>query len=256
MAIQKQGWSLLDECVNLYIDRSEQSNHKYFKLWNIACSGCEQMGINFFYQIQTFKLPVNSNFTVNIPDNCIMWAKVGVGNSCSEIIPLNYNNKINLFADLQTNTIAQTQDNSLFNFYFANSGIFYNYWNGETFENLYGLPSGGPFVGSFKIDTANGLIVLNDFFQYPYCYLECIASPAEGTEIRVPIQFKEAMIAFLGWQDNYYKGSTSHMQRGDKESLKHNFYNERRLARAAYKPLYLEEAYEWNLRNQRLTVKA
>lgn len=256
MAIQKHGWVTLEECINLYIDRSEQSNHKYFKLWNIGCSGCEQLGINFFYQVQTVKLPINSNFTVNLPDNYIKWAKVGVGNSHSEIIPLDYNNKLNLFADLQTNRIAQTEDNSLFNFYFGNSGIFYNYWNGDTFETLYGLPSGGPFVGSFKIDNSNGLIVLNDFFQYPYVFLEMIAAPKEGATIRLPIQFKEAMVAFLGWQDNYWKGSTSHMQRGDKESFRHNFYNERRLARAAYKPFEQEEAYEWNLKNQRATVKA
>lgn len=256
MAIQKQGWSTLEECINLYIDRSEQSNHKYFKLWNIGSSLLEKMGINFFYQVQSIKLPINSNFTVNLPDNYIQWCKVGVLNGCGEIIPLDYNNKLTLFADLQTNRLAQTQDNSLFNFYFANSGIFYNYWNGETFENLYGLPSGGPFVGSFRIDNTNGLIVLNDFFQYSYCVLEYLAAPAEGTELRLPVQFKEAMVAGLGWQDNYFKPSSSHMQRGDKESLKHNFYNELRLAKAQYKPWSLEESYEWNLKNQRETVKA
>jgi hypothetical protein len=43
---------------------------------------------------------------------------------------------------------------------------------------------------------------------------------------------------------------------GDKEQRRRNFYNERRLANARYKPLYLSEAYEWNLTNQRLTTKA
>lgn len=256
MAIQKQGWSTLEEAVNLYIDRSEQSNHKYFKLWNIGVSLLEKMGINFFYQVQTVKLPVNSNFTVNIPDNFIQWCKVGVLNEIGEIIPLDYNNKLTQFADLQPDRLAKTQDNSLFNFFFANSFIFYNYWNGESFENLYGLPSGGPFVGSFKIDSTNGLIVLNDFFHYNYVVLEYLAAPAEGSELRLPVQFKEAMIAGLGWQDSYFKPSTSHMARGDKESLKHNFYNELRLAKAQYKPLSLEEAYEQNLKMQRLTVKA
>jgi len=256
MAIQKQGWVTVETCVNEYLDRSEQSNHKYFKLWNIAFSGMQKMGINFFYQIQTFKLPINSNFTVNRPDNYLKWCKVGVGNAIGEIIPLDYNNKLNLFADLQTNRLSQTQDNSLFNFYFANSGIFYNYWNGDTFETLYGLPSGGPFIGSFKMDETNNLIVLNDFFQYPYCFLECLTSPKEGSEYRVPVDFEEAMIAFMGWQDNFFKPSTSHMQGGDKERLKHNFYNELRLAKANYKPFQLEEAYEWNLKNQRLTIKA
>lgn len=256
MAIQKQGWSTLEESINLYLDRSEQSNHKYYKLWNIGCSGLEKMGINFFYQVQTIKLPINSNFTVNLPDNYIQWCKVGVFNSIGEIIPLDYNNKLTLFADLQTNRLAQTDDNSLFNFYFANSFIFYNYWNGESFENLYGLPSGGPFVGNFKIDTQNGLIVLNDHFHYPYVCLEYLAAPAEGTVLRLPVQFKEAMVAFLGWQDNFFKPSTSHMGGNDKQRLMHNFYNELRLAKAQYKPFSLEEAYEQNLKMQRLTVKA
>ena len=33
------------------------------------------------------------------------------------------------------------------------------------------------------------------------------------------------------------------------------FYNQRRIANAQFKPLYLNEAYEWNLLNQRMTVK-
>ena len=256
MAIQKQGWISLEVVINQYLDRSEQSNHKYFKIWNIAFAGMQKMGLNFFYQIQSVKLPINSNFTVNLPDNYLNWCKVGVLNSVGEIIPLDYNNKLTLFADLQTNRISQTQDDSLFNFFFANSFIFYNYWNGESFENLYGLPSGGPFVGSFRIDTTNGLIVLNDYFRYSYVMLEYLASPKEGAEYRIPVQFEEALIAFMGWQDSYYKPSTSHMQRGDKESLKHNFYNELRLAKAQYKPWSLEESYEWHLKNMRLTVKA
>lgn len=255
MAIQKQGWITIETCINEYLDRSEQSNHKYFKLWNIAFAGMQKMGINFFYQIQSVKLPINSNFTVNLPDNYLNWCKVGVLNQNSEIIPLDYNSKLTLFADLQPNRLQQTEGNSLFSYYFGNSNIFYNYWNGDTFDNLYGIPSGGPFVGGFKIDQTNGLIVLNDHFFYNYVVLEYLAAPKEGTEYRVPVQFEEAMIAYMGWQDNFYKGSTSHMQGGDKERLKRNFYNELRLAKAQYRPFSLEEAYEWGLKNMRLVVK-
>jgi hypothetical protein len=106
------------------------------------------------------------------------------------------------------------------------------------------------------MDETNGLIVLNDFFQYPYCFLECLVSPKEGSEYRIPVDFEEALIAFMGWQDTFYKGATSHFSGNDKDRLKHNFYNELRLAKANYKPLYLEIAYEWSLKNQRMTVKA
>ena len=33
------------------------------------------------------------------------------------------------------------------------------------------------------------------------------------------------------------------------------FYNQRRLANARFKPLYLNEAYDWQLEAQRMTVK-
>jgi spore coat polysaccharide biosynthesis protein SpsF (cytidylyltransferase family) len=46
------------------------------------------------------------------------------------------------------------------------------------------------------------------------------------------------------------------MNMADKQYREKVFWNERRNARARYKPTYLEEAYDWNLKNQRMTVKA
>ena len=43
---------------------------------------------------------------------------------------------------------------------------------------------------------------------------------------------------------------------GDKRDRKQEFYNQRRLANAQFKPLYLMQAYEQNLDTQRMTVKA
>jgi hypothetical protein len=43
---------------------------------------------------------------------------------------------------------------------------------------------------------------------------------------------------------------------GDKRDRKQEFYNQRRIANAQFKPLYLMQAYELNLDNQRMTVKA
>jgi hypothetical protein len=42
---------------------------------------------------------------------------------------------------------------------------------------------------------------------------------------------------------------------GDKEQRKRQYHNERRVANARYRPVDLEAAYQWNLENQRLTVK-
>ena len=42
---------------------------------------------------------------------------------------------------------------------------------------------------------------------------------------------------------------------GDKRDRRADYYNERRLSIARYDAVNLSDLYEWNLRNQRITVK-
>jgi len=255
MAIQQQQWIRLDEAINDYIDRAELSIHKFSKLWHIAFDGMTQMGIDFFYTIRSVKLPVNANLTVNLPDDYMQYSKIGVLNSRGEIIPMAYNNKLTKYADLNPDRLAKTMDNTIVDLMLFNTPIWYNYWNGDSYTALYGLPSGAPFVGSFKIDNENGIILLSEHFGYEYVMLEYVASPAEGGIYYIPIQFKEAMIAFLAWKDIAYLPSGRRGNLGDKRDRKHEFYNERRLAQLRYRPIYLEEAFEWSMQSTRLVVK-
>jgi hypothetical protein len=251
-----QQWVDVQECISAYLDRSEQSIHKQFKCFHIAIDGMKTLGLDFFYTVKSLKLPVNANLTVNLPADYLNWCKVGVFNSGSEVIPLIYNSKLTFFADQLPTRKAQTEDSTLYNYYNLNSPIFYNYWTGFGIGNLYGVPSGSPFVGSFKIDNSAGIIVLSEDFYFPYLVLEYIASPKSDNGYYIPIQFKEALIAWITWQDIQSMPNTRRGTLGDKEQRRRNFYNERRLAIARYKPISLEDAYEWNLRNQRLVVKA
>lgn len=246
----------LDTIITDYLTESEQSNHKYFKLFHLAFRGMEQLGLDFFYQVKSLKLPVLANLTVPLPADFLSYQKVGVFNSVGEVIPLKYNDKLTTFADLLPNRLDVTVDNTLFDVYVAASPIFYNYWNGDVFVNLYGCPSGAPFVGGFKVDVSNGVILLGENFGYQYIVLEYVASPAATENYPVPVQFREALIAWLAWKDISNMGSKSHMSLGDKQIRRKEFYNERRLANARWNPIYLSEAYELNLDNQRMTVKA
>lgn len=256
MAASHQQWIDLDEAIYAYIDESEQSQHKYYKLWNLAFRAMTELGLDFFYTVRSVKLPINANLTVNLPANYLQYTKIGVFNDRSEIIPLSYNSNLTLFQDLQSTRQQNTEDPTLLDFYTSDSYIYYNFWNGNFFENLYGLPSGAPFVGGYRIDNENGLIVLSEDFAYPYLALEYIASPQEGQSYYVPIQFKEAIIAYLRWKDIISLPSSRRGNLGDKRDRRHEYYNERRLAIARYDPIDLQEAYDWNLRNQRLSVKA
>lgn len=249
-------WIKIDEVINSYLDRSEQSVHKFFKMWHICFDGMNQLGLDCFYSVKSVKLPINSNFTVNLPADYLEYCKVGILNSKGEVVPLSYNNKLTTYADLLPNRLEKTQDNSLWTWYNYNNLIFYNYWDGQIFTNLYGIPSGAPFVGNFKIDNANGVILLDEQFAFDYIVLEYISSPQQGGEYYIPIQFKEALMWFLAWHDISMLPNSRRGTLGDKEQRKKNYFNERRLAIARYKPIHLEEAYEWNLENQRLVVKA
>lgn len=251
-----QGMITIDEVINSYLNRSEQSNHKYFKCWHIAFEGMDQMGLDVFYRIRSQKLPVNSNLTVYLPSDYLQWSKIGVLNDKGEIIPMAQNDKLTTYADLNPNRLQKTQDNTLDNYLQFGNNIWYNYWNGDSFVTLYGLPSGAPFIGSFKIDLTNGVILLNESFPFTYLMVEYVASPQEGGVYYIPMQFREALMWFIAWQDIGMMPSTRRGNLGDKQYREKKHFNERRKAIAQYKPYRVEEAYEWALQNQRMCVKA
>jgi len=255
MSNTHQQYVSLDTVINLYLDRSEQSVHKYYKCWQLAFSGMEELGLDFFYQIKSVKLPVNANLTVSLPDDYLNYSKVGVLNSQGEIIPMGYNNKLTTFADLQPDRLEKTQDNTITDLIQFNTPIWYNYWNNGAFSSLYGLPSGSPFIGSFKVDNHNGVILLSENFGYEYIMLEYVASPKQGEEYYIPIQFKTALMWYIAYNDIAMLPNTRKGTLGDKEQRKRAYHNERRVANARYRPVDLHDAHQWSMEQQRLTVK-
>lgn len=245
----------LDSVINDYLGESEQSIHKYKKCFDISFRGFENMGIDFFYQIQTVKLPVSATFIVTVPANCLNVIKAGVLNGKGEVIPLYYNNKLTTYADLFPDRIARTQDNTVFNWNLpANGGWWYNYWANGTYTDLFGLPSGAPFVGSYKYDNVNGVILLNEDFEFSYLMVECLVSPQEGQEYYLPVFFREALIAWLWWKDkkaiNVKRGAV-----GINRDLKEEFSNARRNAMRQYSPFRIEEAYQASQEFTRMTIR-
>jgi hypothetical protein len=254
---QTRNYITIDSVINDYIDESEQSVHKYAKLYNIAVRGMEKLGLDFFYKIRTVKIPIDTtNYTAELPNDYISYTKIGVLNSVGEIIPLKFNNKMTYYADQQPDRLALTQDNTLATWYQSDLPLWFNYWDGYGFQNIYGLPSGSPFVGSFNIDDANGVVLLNQYFYYSYLMIEYLSSGNPDEPFRIPIQFREALLSFLAWRDIASMPSTRKGNLGDKRDRKQEFYNQRRIANAQFKPLYLMQAYEQNLDTQRMTVKA
>jgi hypothetical protein len=254
MSTQHQQWILLDECITDYMQEAEIGQHKYMKLWSLAFRCLTQLGLDFFYTVQSVKLPVNANLTVNLPPNYLNYTKIGVLNDVGEVIPLWFNSNLTTYADLSPNRLADTEDANLLANLNPSSGNFYNYWTGYGYATIYGVPSGAPFLGSFKIDNENGLILLEDGFSYSYLMVEYVASPPEDSEYRIPIQFKEAVIAYLAWK-NAKIGSSRYAWRIE-GNLKHEYHLERKAAIARWKPFIIEEAYQSSQAQSRLAIKS
>lgn len=251
---QRQPYIALDTIITDYLNESEQSNNKYFKLWHLAFRGFEELGIDFFYRVQSVKLPVNANYTVTLPADYLQWSKVGRLNDRGEIIPLNYNNNLTTYADLMPDRLAKTQDPTTIGVNWGQN-VWANWWNGGSYVSIYGVPSGEPFAGSFKVDTDNGVILLDEHYQLDYIMLEYVCSPQEGSEYYLPVQFREALIAWLAWRDIVNVPSSRKGNLGDKRDREHRFYNERKNAIARWKPSTILEKYQVSQEQSRLAVK-
>jgi hypothetical protein len=253
---QNLSYITLDSVVLDYINEAEYSNHKYFRLWHIAFRGLEDLGLDFFYQVKAVKLPINSNLTVQLPADYLNWTKCGVLNDRGEIIPLYYNDKLTTYADLQPERLTKTQDDTLFNPNDWGLNTWCNYWNGSIYTNIYGVPSGAPFVGNFKIDTNNGIILLDENFSYEYLMLEYVASPKAGEEYYLPVQFREALISWIRWIDAISTNVKTHVQNSSIGMRRKDYYNNRRLAIAKWKPIRQSEMYQASQEMTRLAVKS
>lgn len=245
----------LDSVVLDYLNEAEYSNNKYYRIWHIAYRGLENLGLDAFYQVKAVKLPINSNLTVQLPADFVQWSKVGVLNDIGEIIPLYYNDKLTTYADLLPERLSKTEDVSLFNLNEFGSTTWLNYWNGVSYTNIYGVPSGAPFVGSFKIDTTNGVILLNETFAYEYLMLEYVASPKEGEEYYLPVQFREALISWIRWKDAISVNVKTHVQNSSIGMRRKDFYNDRRNAIAQWKPVRQAEILQASQEMTRLAIK-
>jgi hypothetical protein len=251
-----QKWITLDSIIYDFISEAELSQSKYFKLFHLAYRILEDLGLDFFYQVKSVKLPINANKTVTLPADYLQYTKLGVLNGIGELVPLKYNEKLTTYKDISPNRIADTESSNFADFYSFSSPVFYNFWENGGYTNLYGVSYSGLYGGGFKIDDTNGVILLDSTFGYDGLVLEYTASPQEGQDYYVPVQFREAIIAWLAWKSVANVQSKSHMNLGDKQIRRHEYFEARRLAIRKYRPFYLDQAYLNSQDASRLVVKS
>jgi len=253
---QHQNWITLDSVIYDYINSAELSNNKYFKLFHLAFEFLEDVGLDFFYQIKSVKLPKNANNTVTLPPDFLQYTKFGILNGVGEIVPLKYNDKLTTFKDLSPDRLTNVTSENFVNFYSFSSPVFFNFWDGDSYANLYGVSYSGLYGGGFKVDQANGVILLDPNFGYNETVLEYVASPQEGQDYYIPMQFRSALKCWLAWQDIANMPTSRKGQLGDKRDRRHEYFEARRKGIAKYRPFYLDQAYINNQDSMRLVVKS
>lgn len=253
---QHAGWITLDSCIYDYISEAELSQNRYFKLFHAAFRCMEDLGLDFFYQIKSVEIPVNANNTVNLPPDYLQYTKLGVLNGNGELVPLKYNDKLTSFSATSPNRLANVDSGNFINYYSYSSPVFFNFWNGTSYYNLYGVNTTGIYGGGFKIDQANGVILLDPSFNWTGLILEYTASPQEGQDYYIPMAFREAVIAWLAWVDIRSLPASRKGNLGDKRDRRHEYFEARRRGMGKYKPFYLDQAYLTHLEEQKYVVKA
>ena len=256
MSQQHQGYIPIDQVVNDYILEAQKSVNDYYRLWQLAFRGMDDLGLYFFYYVKSSKLPVNANMTVTLPSDFLQWTKVGVLNPLGEVIPLWQNDKLSTFADIWPNRTTVTQDQTNLWIWGGWNNTWCNYWNGYAYVNVYGYPSGLPIAGSFKVDTVNGVILLNEDFKYDYVILEYLCSPKQGEDYYIPQAFREALIAWIRWRDIISIPVKSHMDNANVMIRRKDYFNERRIASSRWKPVRLEEMYQASQQQTRMAIKS
>lgn len=246
----RQGYINLQEPIHQYMDEAELSQHKFFKLWNLAVRALDELGLDAFYSVKTVLLPVGAAKTATLPADCLQWGKVGYLDSGGQVIALRRNPRLSTYAALHPDRLEKLADAGVA----LDSDTFSNYWDGTAIVNLYGVPSsaGAP---SFTVDENQGVIILSPDATLTEVVLEYLPTADHSQDLYLPAVFREAVIAYLRWKDIISLPPSRRGSLGDKRDRRADYYNERRLAIARYKPFRFSEALDNSRDSERKTIK-
>lgn len=197
----------IEDCVFAYLDESEQNkSSRFYKCWQLANRGAENMGLDVFYPTKKAKIELNANQTFNVPEDYLRYYSLTLYDS--------YGTRV-----------AFASNKSAFN-----STVF-----GEVI-----IATNNDFNAddiTLKDDDSVGLVSGSALSSSGYIEMWYKAVPSQDESVKIPLVFKEATIAYVTWKDlpKKMKGSNAWV------TLRADFFNERRRAIAKFLPFYLEE---------------
>lgn len=258
----------LREIVNSFIDSKDSSSHEFRRLYNIGAFGMRtEFNLDIKGNIKTVVIPVNANKTALLPTNYISYCKIGLANPKGEIATLKRNDKlVNYHADFFN--VANRNDtlptlpsygflgglNNGLGIYDAANYLNFNY--GGTSYNLFGLGSGTPTIGEYKVDDANRIILFDPNFIFSEIILEYLSDGCdeENDDYEVDIRAAETVKCYLRWQNAI--DMPKKYPQGVVREFRSQYYNEKRKSRMRINPVVLNEMSNAERRSWKLVAKA
>ncbi len=245
----------LSDCVNMYIDESRQTSKEFRRLWALAFRGLTDIGLDVSWNAKQLLIDVNSNLTATLPIDYINWVRVGVFNSYGELATLRVNEQLTTYKDNNSNRVSDINSD----LGTATNYLQYPYWLGAWDDTGYehGFGAGSRLIqaGECRVDSDNGVIILNTDFNLAQVVLEYISSPMMDDDYATDLQCQEALIAWLRWKDVQSLPSSRMVNISEKTMRQKEYYNQKKLARKRVKPFRLQTAEQYFREGERLAIK-
>ena len=260
----------VDQVVNdfvLTLDSDDYaSNASDVVVRNFALRGIREMGFDMLKRVRSLKLTINSNDTVDLPDDLVSLTKVGVAKEDGLVYVLSENKNINYSQKYDTDTAGNPIDSDGDGLYDrvdakTSSGgtgifgdddyiVFSNYIYQNNIGQIYGL-GGGYYEGQYRLNEDQNRIELSGV-QATDLVIEYVADEARSVNPTVHIEAEEALRSYT-----YYKlvARKSSVPMGEKSRARQEYYNERRKANARLKAFSQEEALKTIRKNFKQSPK-
>jgi hypothetical protein len=256
MAKDTAQWVGLAEIIYQYIDQAKLTSAEFRRLWTIGVRGVEEIGLDVHMTPKTVKLMVNANKTVTLPADYVAFSKVGVFNPEGEVATLRRNPNLTAYKIDQNDRLTSNVDNTELESFRLQDLAYINYYDGARYVNIFGAGSLLNSAGEFDISEDEGILYLNNEYNYTYVVMEYLSSPADDVDYKIPFQVKEAVLAYIAWKDIEMLPSGRRVTLGDKQIRRKEYYNQKRLARLRVNPVTPWDANEVIRMGQKLVAKA
>lgn len=244
-----------------YQDAAFQNVAQYRRLKKLAIRGLKELKMDAIGYPKTCRLCVNANKTVDLPEDYMVWSKVGVLNATGEVNTLRHNTDLSVYAAGSPDRLSKNTDfTSGIDLSFRTELFYLNFWdNGYGYYggyHVYGVPGSEiSNMGDFKIDEEAGVIILDNYFPEDYIMLEYLAAPSNDEDSKVPSIASECLIAWIGWKDIEFLAASRKVSIYDKTQRRKEYFNQKRLLQQRRNPFRVQEGYDIIARSIRLVPK-